>query len=251
MNNRIKVYQNKAGNDILHALLTAGCKEDVAMIADFLMSAIIELNSVNSPNQNWIPTVDLNLNSIAEMVYPKGSGPSSDAVTRSRRKYKTRLDAAYNTLHAIEQPISVVSAATCDGYAYKVTLTYDIVARLQEAQTPSPLVVHREMYQFGRKRSIHAFSVNRFLLLDRKMNYEQRQNEYIMPFNLLYRFTTLPPFETATHDNRGWRRGMVSWVDYTLRPAIEGCGAYTLLDVTSNGVHLVVTSKQLEVEQQK
>ena len=234
MDNRIEVYQNKAGNDILHALLTAGCKEDVAMIADFLMSAIIKLNSVNSPNQNWIPTEDLNLNCIAEMVYPKGSGPSSDAVTRSRRKYKTRLDAAYNTLHAIEQPISVVSAATCDGYAYKVTLTYDIVARLQEAQTPSPLVVHREMYQF-----------------DRKMNYEQRQNEYIMPFNLLYRFTTLPPFETATHDNRGWRRGMVSWVDHTLRPAIEGCGAYTLLDVTSNGVHLAVTSKQLEVEQQK
>jgi len=44
---------------------------------------------------------------------------------------------------------------------------------------------------------------------------------------------------------------MVSWVDHTLRPAIEGCGTYTLLDVTSNGVHLAVTSKQLEVEQQK
>ena len=246
----ITIYQNKAGNNILMELAQAGCKEDVVMVADFIISQTLAINTNPCNSSCWFANIELDLNQLSRLVHPLGSGPSAHASATARLRYKARLEAAYNTLHSVEEPISLVSAATAEGNTYRISMDYRVLKRLEDSRIPSPLVASSNLYRLHRKRSIYAFFVNRFLLIDRKMNYKQRGDEYIIPISLLYRFTPLPDLDSSAKDNRGWRRGRTSWVDYVLKPAIEGCGLYQVLDVSDHEVKLCVTSEQLAAENQ-
>ena len=252
MHCRLEVYQNKAGNDILHRLSECGCAEDIVIIADLIISQTIKSNLLQAAGGHaWSASVDLDLSSVANIVHPAGSGPSPHAEAKARLRYKSRLDAAYSILHSLEDPVCMISSAYIDGSVYHLQVDYGFLKQLEESRVPSPLIAHSNLYRFQRKQSAHAFAVNRFLLLDRKMNYSQRQDEYDMPFSLLQKFTSLPSQEVSTLDSRGWKRGRTSWVDHVLKPAVNGCGIYKVVRVTDSSVRIQVSEDQLAAEVQK
>ena len=222
MNRFMQVYQNAKSNTLLnwvHNRLVELKQSHLTMVADILMSQLIQHNapkkdkkqaiSKGSSNNIWDYCLDIDVQELAEQVYPKGS---VDSVKRYRQRWAEHFIKA--CIFLADNDLLLVWADVKDGSTLRVQY-HEAVRQCKAVSIPSPLNLPVQMYRFPRHASsfpTYAFIIPRKLAVDEKMNPDKYKGDYIsMEVDTFCNITGLPqPSEMRSSGHR-WPDGIKAW----------------------------------------